>query len=175
MSIFDLSLILVLVGFTINGLFRGLIKMVGAILAFILGIFFASRLYIPFYEWGSNYVSGQENILKIISFVILLLLVSKIVELFFVFLEKVFKLAAFIPGTKLINNLLGAVFGFILGSLFLGAIIFVLSRYLDFGGLISSLIETSNISQILLTINSIILPLLPDSFKSVSPLIQLSK
>ena len=133
MSIFDLSLILVLLGFAINGLFRGLIKMIGAILAFILGIFFASRLYLPFYEWGSNYVSGQENILKIISFIILLLLISKLVELLFVFLEKVFKLAAFIPGTKLINNLLGAVFGFILGSLFLGAIIYILSRYLNFG------------------------------------------
>ena len=171
MSIFDLSLILVLLGFTINGLFKGLIRMVGAILAFILGIFFASRLYIPFYEWGSNYVSGQENILKIISFIILLLLISKLVELFFVFLEKVFKLAAFIPGTKLINNILGAIFGFILGSLFLGAIIYVLSQYLDFGGLITSLIEASSIAQFLLSINSIILPLLPTSFKSIIPFV----
>lgn len=171
MSIFDLSLILVLIGFTINGLFRGLIKMVGAILAFILGIFFASRLYLPFYEWGSQYVSGQENILKIISFIILLLLVSKIVELFFVFLEKVFKLAAFIPGTKLINNLLGALFGFILGLLFLGAIIFVLSKYLDFGGLITNLIEVSSIAQFLLSINSIIFPLLSASFKSIIPFV----
>lgn len=171
MSIFDLSLILVLVGFAINGLFRGLIKMIGAILAFILGIFFASRLYLPFYEWGSNYISGQENILKIISFIILLLLISKLVELFFVFLEKVFKLAAFIPGTKLINNILGAIFGFILGSLFLGAIIYILSRYLDFSGSITNLIEVSSIAKFLLSVNSIILPLLPNAFKSIIPFI----
>ncbi|NCN21979.1 CvpA family protein [Candidatus Falkowbacteria bacterium] len=171
MSIFDLSLILVLLGFAINGLFRGLIKMIGAILAFILGIFFASRLYLPFYEWGSNYVSGQENILKIISFIILLLLISKLVELLFVFLEKVFKLAAFIPGTKLINNLLGAVFGFILGSLFLGAIIYILSRYLNFGGSITNLIEVSSIAKFLLGVNNIILPLLPKAFKTIIPFI----
>ncbi len=171
MSIFDLSLILVLLGFTVNGLFKGLIRMIGAILAFILGIFFASRLYVPFYEWGSNYISGQENILKIISFIILLLLISKLVELFFVFLEKLFKLTAFIPGTKLINNILGAIFGFVLGSLFLGAIIYVFSRYLNFAGLITNLIEASSIAQFLLSINSIILPLLPTSFKSIVPFV----
>ena len=167
MSIFDLSLLLIITGFTINGLFRGLIKMVGAILAFILGIFFASRLYIPFYEWGKEYVSGPENVLKIISFIIILLLVSKLIELFFNFLEKVFKLVAFIPGSRLINNVLGAVFGFLLGSLLLGSIIYVLSRYLDIGGLVSELIISSTFAPILLEVNKIILPFLPESLKSL--------
>ena len=171
MTIFDLSLLIVILGFAVNGLFRGLIKMVGAIVALVLGIFFASRLYIPFYEWGSNYVSGQENILKIISFVIVLLVISKLIELFFKFLEKVFKIAAFIPGSRLINNILGAVFGILLGSLLLGTIIYFMTQYLDIGGTISELIASSKIALILLEINKIILPLLPESLKSIIPFI----
>ena len=171
MTIFDLSLLIIIVGFAVNGLFRGLIKMVGAIVALVLGIFFASRLYIPFYEWGSNYVSGQENILKIISFVIVLLVISKLIELFFKFLEKVFKIAAFIPGSRLINNILGAVFGILLGSLLLGTIIYFMTQYLDIGGTISELIASSKIALILLEINKIILPLLPESLKSIIPFI----
>ena len=171
MTIFDLSLLIVILGFAVNGLFRGLIKMVGAIVALVLGIFFASRLYIPFYEWGSNYVSGQENILKIISFVIVLLVISKLIELTFKFLEKVFKIAAFIPGSRLINNILGAVFGILLGSLLLGTIIYFMTQYLDINGTISGLIASSRIALILLEINKIILPLLPESLKSIIPFI----
>ena len=171
MTIFDLSLLIVILGFAVNGLFRGLIKMVGAIVALVLGIFFASRLYLPFYEWGSNYVSGQENVLKIISFVIVLLVISKLIELIFKFLEKVFKIAAFIPGSRLINNILGAVFGILLGSLLLGTIIYFMTQYLDIGGSISELISSSKIASILLEINKIILPLLPESLKSIIPFI----
>lgn len=160
-----------MIGFIVNGLYKGIIKMIGSIVALFAGIFIASRFYLIFFDWFSGFISGSENILKIVSFVIVLLLSSKIIELIFVLIEKVFKLAAFIPGTKLINNILGGVFGLVLASLLLGTLLYVMSHYLDIGGSVSNLIADSSISLILLDLNKIILPLLPESLKIVKSII----
>ena len=171
MSIFDLSLILILIGFTVNGLFKGIIKMIGAIVAFFLAIYVATRLYLPFYNWGSNYISGSENVLKIVAFILILLITSKLVQIAFNIIEKIFKLAAFIPGSRLINNILGGVFGLLLGSLLLGSIIYFMGKYLDIGGTVSNLIVSSQVAPILLVISKIVLPILPASLKSLISLI----
>lgn len=167
MSIFDLALIIIILGFVINGLFKGIIKMTGSIVALFLGIFFASRLYLTFYSFISSYISGQENVLKIISFIVILLLSAKIIELLFNIIEKIFKLAAFIPGSRFLNNILGAVFGLFLGSLLLGIIIHFLGHYLDLSGSVSNLINNSKIVPLLLSVNKISIVFLPESLKSV--------
>lgn len=171
MSIFDLSLIVIMLGFIVNGLFKGIIKMVGSILALFVGIFIASRFYVIFYDWFSAFISGSENVLKIISYVVILLVASKLVELIFVLIEKIFKIAAFIPGSRLINNVLGAAFGLLLGSLLLGTLLYVMSHYLDIGGNVSNLITNSQIAPLLLNLNKIIIPLLPESLKAVKSLL----
>ena len=171
MSIFDVSLIIIMLGFIVNGLFKGIIKMIGSILALFLGIFIASRFYIVFYDWFSAFISGSENILKIISFVVILLVSAKLVELIFVLIEKVFKIAAFIPGSRLINNILGAAFGLLLGSLLLGTLLYIMNRYLNIGGNVSNLILNSRIAPILLNLNKIIIPLLPESLTVVKSFI----
>lgn len=167
MSIFDLALIIIILGFVINGLFKGIIKMTGSIVALFLGIFLASRLYLVFYSFISTYISGSANILKIIAFVIILLLSAKIIELIFKLIEKVFKIAAFIPGSKFLNNILGAVFGLILGSLLLGIIIHFMGHYLDLSGVVSNLINSSKIVPLLLEVNKISVVFLPESLRSV--------
>ena len=58
MSIFDLGLIIIIAGFVINGLFKGIIKMIGAIVSLFLGIFIASRFYLIFYSWIATFISG---------------------------------------------------------------------------------------------------------------------
>lgn len=167
MSIFDLALIIIILGFVINGLFKGIIKMTGSIVALFFGIFLASRLYLVFYSFIAGFITGSENILKIISFILILLISSKIIELVFSLIEKVFKLAAFIPGSRFINNALGAAFGFILACLLLGIIIHFLGHYLDIGGSISELINKSKIVPMLLKVNNLSIVFLPESLKSV--------
>lgn len=167
MSIFDLALIIIILGFIVSGLFKGIIKMTGSIVALFLGIFLASRLYLNFYSFISQHISGSEKVLKIVSFILILLIASKLIELIFSLIEKVFKLAAFIPGSRLINNFLGAAFGLILGSLLLGIIIHFLGHYLDIGGSISNLINNSKIVPLLLSVNKISIVFLPESLKSV--------
>ena len=171
MTIFDLSLFLILIGFTINGLFKGLIKMLGSIASFFVAVFVAGHFHIPFYNWFSQYISGNENFLKIVSFIFLFFLASKLCILLFSLIEKLFNTIAFIPGTKLINNILGGVFGLILGFLISSLAVFILSSYLDIGGSMSNLIMNSYIAPSLLEIANVYVPLLPDAFKTVNNVI----
>jgi len=171
MTIFDLSLILIILGFVINGLFKGLIEMLGSIASFFVAVFVAGHFHIPFYNWFSQYISGNENFLKIVSFVFLFIITSKLCLLLFHLIEKVFKLIAFIPGSKLINNLLGGVFGLILGVLVTSIAVFLLSRYLDFGGSMSILISNSIIASSLLQVANIYTPLLPEAFRAINNVI----
>jgi len=167
MSGFDIGLLVILAGFVVSGLFKGIIKMIGSIFGFFAGAYFASRFYIQFYEWFSGFINGKENVLKIVSFVILFLLVAKITALIFLLIEKIFKLAAFIPGSRFINNILGAIFGFVQGALFLGLIVYLLSRYLNMGDNLAQLIMNSSIAPTLLKVNEIAAPVLPEAFKSL--------
>lgn len=171
MTIFDLSLFLILIGFVINGLFKGLIKMLGSIVGFFAAVFVAGHFHEPFYNWFSQYISGNENFLKIFSFIIIFVIISKLCFLAFKLIEKVFKIAAFIPGTKLINNLLGGVFGLILGVLISSLAVFILSSYLDIGGSMSNLINNSLVAPSLLEAANVYIPLLPDAFKTINEVI----
>lgn len=167
MSAFDISLIVILVGFVISGLFKGIIKMVGGIFGYLAGVYFATRYYLDFYNWIDTFMNGKENVLKIISFIVVFLLVSKIVSLIFLLLEKVFKLAAFIPGSRFLNNILGALFGFVQGALFMGLIVYLLSKYLNMGDALAQLIMSSKIAPLLVKLNSITAPIMPEAFKSL--------
>jgi len=168
MSNFDIALLIFLAIFVISGLFKGIIKMIGAIFGFFAGAYVASHYYIAFYDWFSGFISGNPNTLKIVSFIILFLLTSKLVSLLFLLLEKIFNLAAFIPGSKFINNLLGAAFGFIQGALVLGLMIYLFSRYLNMGDKIATLIASSSVAPFLLKVNTIAAPILPEAFKSLT-------
>jgi membrane protein required for colicin V production len=171
MSSFDIGLIIFLAIFVISGLFKGIIKMIGAIFGFFAGTYIASHYYLAFYGRISGFISGKENVLKIASFIFLFILTAKLVALVFWLIEKVFKFAAFIPGSKFINNLLGAAFGFIQGAMILGLMIYLFSRYLNLGGTIANLLLSSHIAPFLLKIGSIATPLLPEAFKSLMSLL----
>ncbi len=168
MTIFDLALLIIILGFVINGLFKGFIKMVGAILGFFIGVYVAGQYYVDFFNWFSGFISGNEGVLRITSFIILFFISAQIVALIFILIEKLFKLAAFLPGSRLINNLLGAVFGFVQGAMLMSLIVYVFSKYLDFGGKMSELLLSSSVAPLLLEISGIFTPLLPEALKSLS-------
>ncbi len=171
MSIFDISLLVILAGFTFNGLFKGLIRLLGHIVSLIVGAYIASHYYLLVFEWGQDLAKGHDNIGKVVAFIILFIVVTRLVNLLFVVIEKIFKFIAFIPFTKYINNLLGAVLGFIEGSLFLGLILYVISRYTIIGNFFGDQLASSQVAPFLLKFTNIILPLLPDTLKALQSII----
>jgi len=108
MSIFDITLLVILAGFVLNGLVKGIIRMVGHLIGLIVGAYVASNYYLYFYGWIQGWAAGHENLWKVLVFIIVFVLVARLVDFGFLLVEKIFKFIAIIPGSKYINNLIGA-------------------------------------------------------------------
>lgn len=168
---FDIGLLVILGGFVVSGLFKGIIRLVGHVVALIAGAWIASHFYLTLYEWGQGIANGHENAGKVVAFILLFAVATRLIILVFVLLEKVFKFIAVIPGSKYINNLLGAALGFLEGSLALGLIIYVASRYSFVGNFFGDQLVNSSIAPFLLKIANLALPLLPAALKALQSII----
>ncbi len=171
-SWFDLVLILIWAGFVFNGLAKGLIRLLGRIVGLIIGAIIASYYYIDFYLWSQNYVSLGEGVGKVLSFIVLFVVATRIIDWIFVYLEKLFKFISIIPFTKLLNRILGGALGFLEGALFLGVIVYVISQYAFLDGLFSGQLETSILVPYLLWFIQILLPILPEAIKAVETIME---
>ena len=171
MSIFDISLALILIGFVVNGLFKGLIRLLGRVVGLIIGAYIASHFYLLLFEFCKGIFNGHNTLGQVVSFIVLFVVVTKLMDFVFQLVEKFFNLIAVIPGSKYINNIAGALLGFLEGSLFLGLIIFVVSRYAIIGNFFGDQLTNSTIAPLLLKIVSLILPILPEALKALKSVI----
>ena len=177
MSTLDISLLIILAGFILNGLFKGIIRLVGHIVGLVLGAYLAVNFYLGFYNWFKDWswlkvwVSGHQNLTKILAFIIFFIVAVRLIDLFFVLLEKIFKFMAVIPGSKYLNNLLGGVLGFIEGALFLGIIIYALAKYSFVNNFLGGQLSTSIVAPWLLKTVDIFKPLLPRALRGLQSFI----
>lgn len=171
MSYFDIGLLVILLIFVGNGLAKGLIKLLGQVVGLIIASYVASHFYLTFYEWGKDIVNWGEGTEKFLSFLIVFILISSIVGIVFMIIEKVFNLISIIPFTKTINRLLGGALGLLEGSLSLGLILFVAARYAWIGGLFGSQLVTSKVAPWLINVANIVMPFLPETLKTLKSII----
>jgi uncharacterized membrane protein required for colicin V production len=171
MSFFDISLIIILGGFTFSGLSKGLIRLLGHLVGLIIGAYIASHYYLLVFQWGEHLAKGHDSIGKVVAFILLFIVATRLIYLAFFLIEKFFNLIAIIPGSKYINNILGGLLGFLEGSLFLGLIIFVVSRYTLITNFFGSELALSKIAPLLLKITDIIMPFLPAALKALQSII----
>jgi uncharacterized membrane protein required for colicin V production len=175
MSILDISLLIILAGFIINGFSKGLINLVGRIVGLFAGVYIAGHFHTAIFFWAKNSfnISGNEFVGKIITFILVFILATYLIDLLFHIIEKAFNLLAIVPGSKYLNNLAGAILGFFEGALFLGLIIFIASRYAFFGDLLGlgEKLGASVIVPILLKIVDFVLPILPEALRLLKELI----
>ncbi|NCB48977.1 MAG: hypothetical protein EOM55_05150 [Clostridia bacterium] len=116
-------------------------------------------------------MNGRENIGKIIAFIVVFVVVAKVTDWVFIWIEKLFNLVSFIPFTKFINRLLGGILGLLEGSLFLGIIIFVSSRYAIIGSLFGNQLINSQTAPYLLKTVDIVMPVLPEALKALQSIL----
>jgi len=177
MSTFDIVLIILVGLFMVNGLFKGLIKLLGNIAGLIVGAYVSSHFYLNFYafalkwNWLANWASSHENFAKVLAFIILFALVTRLTALIFLIIEKIFNFIAIIPGSRYINNLLGAALGLLEGSLSVGLIIYVVSRYTLISNFFGAHLADSVVAPLLLKVVNIILPILPEALKALKAII----
>lgn len=125
----DIVLTLFLAVFVGWGFGNGLIRAIGGILAIIVGAAAASRFYPLVGDLIAGFFGRFRPLADITAFTILFLLFGRLFGIVVSLFEKAFDILAILPFLKTVNRVLGAVFGFFLGVLFVGAILYITSKY----------------------------------------------
>ncbi len=164
LSWFDILLLVSAFGFVWGGFWTGLIQSIGGVIGLFVGQFVASRYYEHFAGIVAPVFGGNVIVGKVFAFILIFLLVTRLIGVAFLFVNKIFHLIAIVPGMKLVNRLGGAVFGFIEASLFIGISLQFLARLPISTGLAGT-INHSAVAGYFLNITAWLVPLFPKVIK----------
>ncbi|MCL2679006.1 MAG: CvpA family protein [Dehalococcoidia bacterium] len=156
MNWLDIIILIVLAASAIAGLGRGIIRGVVSLVGFILAIFLAGRMHETVAGW-LRFISN-ENIAKIVAFVLIILVVIIAADLLGKLLRRLISLAML----GWLDRLLGGVLGLFIGAVFWGALLAVWGKFVGAGS-----IGGSWLAKLLLDKFPLVLGLLPDSFNSI--------
>jgi uncharacterized membrane protein required for colicin V production len=169
-TILDLILLLILFLFIAFGFVMGLIEAIGAIVGVIVGSWVAGMYFDSVGGWLEGIMLGHGNIARIIAFILIFTVISRLVGLVFHFIGKIFNILSIIPFAKAINRLAGGLLGLAEGILVLGLIIYFLTKY-SFSVWLTASIAASVVASWLVQLASILLPLLPEALKQLQTVI----
>jgi uncharacterized membrane protein required for colicin V production len=171
MAIIDVIMLLALAGFVFYGMFFGLIRTLGAFLGVLIGAFLASHFYLPVSGWIDKAFFGYHNLGKVLVFLILFGLINRLVSFLFYLLDRAFGLITIIPFLKTFNRLGGIILGFLTGSLFLGIILYVISKYAILESLAGRWLVDSEFAPFFLKFAHAALPIFPEVMRKLESLI----
>ena len=155
--------IIVLIGIpTLIGLKVGVVKSILSLAGVIIGVILAGQYHNALAE-QLTFIS-QANIAKIVAFALILLGVMLIASVAASLIKWV--ISAVMLGW--VNQLGGAIFGFILGAIFCGALLAIWAKFLGAEGAIAE----SALALLLLDRFPLILALLPAEFDAVRSFLQ---
>ncbi len=141
------------------GAFFGFVHTIGNLVGSILAILVATRFINPIHDI-LGFIFGAGVFGKIILFIIIFIIITKLVGLVFYLVEKVWGVFKWLPMAGSPDRLLGLVIGFIEGVIVVAVILFFALVYLPEGD-IRVAMETSIVSKYLLGV--------ADAFKFMYP------
>lgn len=171
MSIFDTILIVILSGFVFYGLFFGLIRTLGTFVGLIIGAFLASRFYLLVAAWVEPLFFGYANAGRVLVFILLFSLINRLVGLAFYLLDRAFNILSIIPFLKTFNRLGGLVLGLATGSLTIGLVLYVASKYAFLETMFGRYLAGSELAPMFINFAGLLLPLLPEMLKKLQSLV----
>lgn len=166
MSILDLILVLVILCFVGFGFKAGIVRMIGMILGTVLGIFIAGFFYQRIAEFLLPFFLGNLNLARIISFILIFILVSRLIGLIFWIIVKLTNLIARLPLINIVNRLGGAFLGLVEANICLGLILYFLSKY-SLGSFFDGLLLNSLLAEPLILFVSFLTVLLPEEIQEI--------
>ena len=126
MFIFNVILVLALIAFIGLGLKDGFIYGLGRILGVILGFVAARAWYVPA---AKLIFFLPDSWARIVAFMLLMTLVTRIIGWIFKTLDKTYKFLAKLPFMKSANSLLGGILGFVEGIVIIGACVWFVRTF----------------------------------------------
>ncbi|MFA6160703.1 MAG: CvpA family protein [Patescibacteria group bacterium] len=127
MLLFNIILILALLGFIGSGLKDGLIYALGRIVGAVVGFVIAKTFYIEASVILSPFL--PSNWARIFAFLIIFILATRVMGWIFKALDKTFNFIAVIPFLKSINHALGGFLGFLEGMIVIGGLIWFFKTF----------------------------------------------
>lgn len=164
MSIFDISLLVIISAFALFGLWFGLIHTVGSLIGTVVGVYLASRFYGSVASWIINFSGWDQNYIKVIVFIVSFLLITRIVGFIFWLLQKVLSIFTSLPFIHGLDRLLGMIFGVVEGAIVIGVSLYFIARFPISLVFMNGLAE-SQIAPPLVRLASILVPLFPEALR----------
>ena len=122
MNVIDVIILILLILAVIKGIKDGFVKQMGSILGLFLGIVLAGRFSALLGTWLHQWVNASEEIVKIISFTIIIIGVCICMSLLGKLLEKILKAITL----NWLNRLLGVIISLFAAVLLIGIILSLL-------------------------------------------------
>jgi len=163
MGTLDIILLIIFFGFVGAGFYFGLIHTLGAIIGVVVGVLAAGQFYDEFASFF-EFIMLKPSVAKIIAFIVIFLVVSRLIGYMVHMMDKGFKLARLIPFATMVNRLGGALLGFFEATLVLGVILYVATNF-EISPYINQAIDDSVLAGLFMTIATILTPLIPEALK----------
>ena len=164
MSYLDITIIAIIAGFGLFGLWFGLIHTLGSLVGTFFGLYFATRYYSPMADWLISITGWSGNFAKVFMFILAFVLIARLVGLVFWLAEKLLGWITKLPFIRSLNHLTGAIVGVAEGAVIVGVSIYFIARF-PIGEKFMLSLGESVIAPYLVKPVSIMLPLIPDAIK----------
>ncbi len=161
MNWLDIVIIVAIAIPTVIGLRIGIIKAALSLAGLIVGVVLAGGYYVPLSQQLS--FIPDEKVAKVVAFAIILIGIMVVAGV----LARLLKWAASVVMLGWVNQLGGAIFCFVLGAIFCGAILAIVVKFLGAG-----VIAESELAAVLLDRFPMVLALLPPEFDAVRSFFQ---
>ncbi len=162
---FDIIILLIIIGFIWKGVKLGFIESLGGIIGIILGLLAAGRWWQVAAGSLEPLLGNNQWLSMIIGWTLVFILVNRLVALIFWIIDKIFHIVAIIPFLKSINSLLGGILGLIEGFLLVGSIISII-LLTPFNSSFSEKLNSSKFNRIFNFVNVFAQKLTPESVKN---------
>ena len=166
-TLVDVILIVIVLIFALVGFASGLVQAVGTIIGMFVGVWVAGHYFAPFGSWLAPIILGHTLIAKIIAFIILFIVVSRLIGFVFYLIDKAFKIISIIPFLKSINKLGGMVLGLVEGALVVGLIVYVIAKLAPDWQWVRNDLNSSQVAHWLVMAAKVLTNLLPQAFDKI--------
>jgi len=119
MSTLDIIILVALIPFLIQGVKKGFVSQLAALLSVVIGIWLAFRISTPVCEYLRPYIHVSDSILHAIGFVLILVVVILVLNLIGSAIQKLLKVAML----GWLDKLLGIALALVKGLILLGVIV----------------------------------------------------
>lgn len=164
MNWIDLSLLVIIGGFSLFGFWFGFIHTAGSLVGTLAGAYVASRFYEPMAQWLMNITGWQGNTARVIMFILAFFVISRAVGFLFFIVDKLLSIITRLPFISSINRVLGAALGFLEGILTIGLVLFFVERF-PLSEKIMTILAQSEFAPKFRAVADVFVPLLPDALK----------